>query len=111
MTAETFAVNCPVDVPAANVIEAGTVTAEFVLDRLTIRPPLGTVVFILTVHMSVPAPDIVVLAQLSLFRIGTPRPKRPMRLAAPFTALLFSVNWPVADPVTDGSNCNVTTAD
>jgi hypothetical protein len=44
--------------PAATVIEAGTVTASPLLDRLTANPPLGAAVFSVIVQRSVPAPVI-----------------------------------------------------
>jgi hypothetical protein len=56
--------------PVATVTEAGTVTAELLLARLTVNPPLGAAALSPTVHVSVPAPVIVPLAQLNEDRVA-----------------------------------------
>ena len=56
--------------PAATVTVAGTVTAELLLARLTVNPPLGAAALSPTVQVSVPAPVIVPLAQLSEDRVA-----------------------------------------
>ncbi len=72
LTAETVAEKLAVVEPAATVTEAGTVTAELLLARLTTKPPVGAAALSPTVHVSVPAPVIVPLAQLSAdsFAVG-----------------------------------------
>ena len=65
LTDETVAVKFAVVEPAATVTEAGTVTAELLLARLTVKPPLGAAALSPTVHVSVPAPVIDPPAQLN----------------------------------------------
>jgi hypothetical protein len=109
-TAETDAEKLPLVAPAAIVTEAGTVTAELLLARLTLRLPLGTAAFVTTVQLSVPAPVIVVGAQLNWVSFGTPLPNSPTFFEAPSAELLLTVSAPVVDPVTVGSNCKVSVA-
>jgi hypothetical protein len=54
VTDPTAAVNVPVVDPAATTLLAGTVTAEFVLDRLTVKPPAGATALSVTVHVELP---------------------------------------------------------
>ena len=65
LTDETVAVKLAVVEPAATVTEAGTVTAELLLARLTAKPPVGAAALSATVQVSVPAPVIDPLAQLN----------------------------------------------
>ncbi len=65
LTEETVAVKAAMVEPAAAVTVAGTVTAELLLARLTQKPPLGAAALSATVQVSVPAPEIDPLAQLS----------------------------------------------
>ena len=109
-TAETVAAKLALVPPAATVIEAGTVTAGLLLDRLTVRPPLGTAALNATAQLSVPAPLIVTLAQLSLVSFGTPLPVSPTLLRFPSAESLVKSSSPVADPVVVGSNCRVSVA-
>ena len=109
-TAETVAEKFPLVEPAASVIEAGTTKDGLLLLRLTFRPPMGTAVLVVTVQLSVPAPVIVVLVQLSWASLGTPLPCSPILLKAPSDELLVKSSSPVAEPVTVGSNCKVTVA-
>ena len=51
--------------PAGMVSEAGTVTAESLLDRFMVKPPLGAAALSPTVQLSVPAPVMVPLEQLN----------------------------------------------
>jgi hypothetical protein len=55
-TDEILAVNVALVVPLGTVVDDGTVTAELLLERLTISPPLGAVEVSVTVQLSVPAP-------------------------------------------------------
>jgi len=72
LTAETVAVKLALVDPAPTVTEAGTVTAELLLVRLTANPPLGAAALSVTVQLSVPAPVIDPLAQVSALNTGTP---------------------------------------
>jgi hypothetical protein len=96
--------------PAATVTEAGTVTAELLLARLTAKPPLAAAGFRVTVQLSVPAPVIDPLVQLSPLNIGTPVPLRLIKVEVPLDELLVNVSWPVAAPAVAGSNCTVSVA-
>ena len=106
-TAETAAEKLPLVAPAANVIEAGTANDELLLLRPTVRPPLGTAVFVTTVQLSVPAPVIVVLAQFNLVSLGTPLPCSPIFFNVPSDEVLVMSSSPVVEPVAEGSNCKV----
>jgi len=50
----------------------GTVTAELLLDRLTLTPPPGAEPVSVTVHVSVPDPVMAPLLQDSVFTVGAP---------------------------------------
>ena len=65
VTVVAVAVKLALVAPAATVTVAGTVTAELLLARLTVNPPLGAAALSATVQLSVPAPVIVPLAQLN----------------------------------------------
>jgi hypothetical protein len=106
VTGETFAVNWALVEPAAMVTEAGTTTALLLLVRLTPRP-LSAAAFSVTLQLSVPAPVIAPLAQVSPLSTGTPMPLRATEAEDPFAALLVTVNWPVAAPDDAGSNLMV----
>jgi hypothetical protein len=110
LTAETVAAKLPLVAPAGNVIEAGTTNDELLLFRLTFRPPVGTARLVATVQLSVPAPVTVWEAQLNCDSLGTPRPCSPILHEAPVDALLVIERFPVAAPVTVGSNCRVSVA-
>jgi len=56
LTAEAVAVNAALVAPAGTVTDAGTLTAELLLARATVNPPLGAAAVRLTVQASVPAP-------------------------------------------------------
>jgi hypothetical protein len=109
-TGDTVAVKLAVVDPAATVTEAGTVTAELLLARLTAKPPLAAAGFRVTVQLSVPAPVIDPLVQLSPLNIGTPVPLRLITVAVPLEELLVKVSWPAAAPAVVGSNCTVSVA-
>ena len=69
VTVVAVAVKLALVAPAATVTVAGTVTAELLLARLTVNPPLGAAALSATVQLSVPAPVIVPLAQLNEDRV------------------------------------------
>jgi hypothetical protein len=110
LTAETVAEKLAVVDPAATVTVAGTVTAELLLATLTVNPPLAAAAFSVTVQLSVPAPVIEPLEQLSALNIGTPLPLRAIVVDEPLEELLVRVNEPEAAPATVGSNCTVIVA-
>ncbi len=56
VTAETLAVKAALVTLAGTVTEAGRVTAGSLLDKLTLRPPLGAAALSVTVQASVPDP-------------------------------------------------------
>jgi hypothetical protein len=91
-------------------IEAGTVTAELLLDRPTVNPPLAAAAFNVTVQLSVPAPVIEPLEQISPASTGTPVPLNVMEVVDPVDELLVSASDPDAAPATVGSNCTVSMA-
>jgi hypothetical protein len=67
----TEAVKLAVVALAATVTDAGTVTDASLLERLTLKPPLRAAAFNVTVHVSVPAPVIDPLAQVSALSVTT----------------------------------------
>jgi hypothetical protein len=89
---------------------AGTVTAELLLARLTVKPPLAAATFSVTVQLSVPAPVIDPLLQLSPLNTGTPVPLRLITVELTLDELLVKVREPEAAPATVGSNCTVSVA-
>lgn len=96
--------------PAGTLTEAGTVTAELLLERPTANPPLGAAAFNVTVQLSVPAPVIEPLEQVSPASTGTPVPLNAMEVVVPVDELLVSVSEPDAAPAAVGSNCTVSVA-
>lgn len=96
--------------PVATVTEAGTITDELLLARLTRMPPLTAAAFSVTVQLSVPTPVIDPLVQLSPLNTGTPAPVRLIRVEVPLVELLVKVNEPVSAPPAVGSNLTVSIA-
>lgn len=92
LTAEAFAVNDALMDPGGTVTVAGTVTAVLLLARVTACPPLGAPEFSVIVQLSVPAPVIDPLTQLSVVSTGTPLPAKVTFFEFPSAELLFSVN-------------------
>jgi hypothetical protein len=96
LTEDTVAVKLAVVDPAATVTEAGTVTAELLLARLTANPPLGAAPLRVTVQLSVPAPVIDELVQFRLVKVGVlaevPLPLRPTTIVPFPQALLVIVS-------------------
>ena len=75
-----MAVNPALVAFAGTVTVLGTVTAELLLDRFTLSPPLGAAAVSVTVHASVPDPVMVPLLQYSaLSAVGAAVPV-PLRL-------------------------------
>jgi hypothetical protein len=93
--------------PAGTTIEAGTVTDELLLARLTENPPLAAAAFSITVQASVPAPVMDEFAQESAAGTGRPVPLK-LITDVPFgEELLLMVRAPVAAPAAEGSNCTI----
>jgi hypothetical protein len=65
---------------AATVTDAGTVTADLVLARLTLKPPVGAADERVTVQASEPAPLKDALSQLRPVIVGTGAAPAPVRL-------------------------------
>jgi hypothetical protein len=110
VTAFTVVVKLPLVAPPANATLTGTVTAELLLARLTANPPPAAAAFSVTVQLSVPAPDIDPLEQVSPVSTGRPVPFRLTAVDVPVEELLVSVSAPVAGPAAVGSNCTVSVA-
>jgi hypothetical protein len=71
---------------AGTVTVLGIVTAELLLDRLTLSPPLGAAAVSVTVHASVPDPVMVPLLQYSALSAAGAAVPVPLRLT---TAVLL----------------------
>jgi hypothetical protein len=109
-TEDTVAVNPALVAFAGTVTALGTVTAELLLDRLTLRPPLAAAPFSVTVQASVPDPVMDALLQESALSAagGVSAVPVPLRLitAAPLVEeLLMTVIAPVSVPAAAGLNC------
>jgi len=63
LTADTVAENAALVAAAATVTDVGTTTALLLLERPTLKPPVGADPVSVTVHASVPAPVIDELLQ------------------------------------------------
>jgi hypothetical protein len=99
LTEETLAVKLVLVAPDATVTEAGTVTAELLLARATVSPPLAAAAFSMTVQLSVPAPVIDPLAQLKALKLvefvelaEVPVPLSPIKSVPLTVELLLMVN-------------------
>jgi hypothetical protein len=103
-TADTVAVNAALVAPAATVTVDGTVTAELLLARFTVSPPLAAATFSETVQESLPAPVIEEFVHDTALGVGIPVPLRGTVAVPPDPALLDIVNVPDAAPATAGSN-------
>ena len=110
LTDDTVAGKLALDEPAGTVTDAGTVTAELLLPRLTANPPVAAAPFSVTVQLSVPAPVIDPLVQVSPANTATPVPLRLTTVDVPVDELLVNVNVPEAAPAAVGSNCTVRVA-
>jgi hypothetical protein len=111
LTEETVAEKPAVLEPAVTTTEAGTVTEELLLARLTVKPPLAAAVFSVTVQASVAEPVIEEFEQVMALSKGRPVPVRLIALLGLMEELLLTVTVPLAAPATVGSNCTVSVAD
>jgi hypothetical protein len=91
-TDDAVTVKLAVIAPAATLTAAGSVTAVFVLDRLTICPPLGAGAFRITLQASVPDPVIDPLLQETALRTVIPVPLSPTTAVGLAEELLVTVN-------------------
>ncbi len=92
ITAETVAVNAAVVPPAGTVTVAGTATAVLLLERFTIRPPVGAGPVSVTAQASVPAPAKEAAEQVSVPNVAcdVPVPLSEM-FAVPFVEELLAM--------------------
>lgn len=106
-TAVVVAVKFALVSPAGTVTDAGTVTAELLLERFTTSPPAGAPVLRFTVHRSEPAPMMVAWLQkspASTAWIASPVPVRLM-VVTPLPGASEAIEIdPVAVPAAEGSN-------
>jgi len=103
-------VNPVLAAPAGTVTVLGTVTAELLLVRFTIIPPLGAAAVSVTVQASVPDPVMAPLLQDSAPNAAGAAVPVPLRLiiAVPLVEeLVAMVSCPVAVPATAGLNCRL----
>jgi len=105
LTEFTVAVKPALVSPAGTLTEAGTVTAALLLDRLTVSPPLAAAAFNVTVQLSVPAPVMALVAQLTPVGTGIPVPLKVTAVEDPLDASLVTVTCPDSDPAAPGLNC------
>jgi hypothetical protein len=91
LTDETVAVKLAVVAPAGTVKLAGTVTADSLLATLTANPPLCAAEFSVTVQLSVPAPVIDPLTQVSPLNTGAAVPNCRAKVLAALLALAVRV--------------------
>jgi hypothetical protein len=110
LTVVTVAVKLAEVDPAATVTEAGAVTAELLLARLTVNPPVGAAVFSDTVQLSVPAVLIDPLLQVKPLNTGCPVPLRLITVEVPDEELLVRVRVPETVAAAVGSNCTLSVA-
>ena len=107
LDAVTVALKLAEFAPAATVNEEGTVTAELLLERLTVNPPVPAATFRLTVQGSVPDTAIDPLAHVSPPMVDAPVPDRLTFRARPSEEVFVNVNSPVDVPAAVGSNCTL----
>ena len=98
------------EAPAGTVTEAGVVTEVLLLDKAIVKPPVAAAAFSVTVQLSVPAPVIELVAQLSAVSTGRPVPVNPMVEIVPVDELLLMANAPADEPAAVGSNCTISVA-
>ena len=107
VTAETVAVNPALVAFAGTVTVAGTTTAELLLERATVTPPLAAGAVRLTVQASLPDPVRDALVQESALKLPATAAPVPLRLTTAdgvVEEVLLMVSCPVAAPVAVGSN-------
>ncbi len=106
----TVAVNPTLVCPAGILMDAGTVTEELLLDRLTTNPPLAAATFNVAVQLSVPAPVMEPLLQVNPASIGMPFPVRLTIFDFASDEFVDNVSEPDDAPAVIGSNWTVNVA-
>jgi len=104
VTEDTVAVNAAVFAVAGTVTELGTVTAELLLARATLRPPEGADPDKVTVQASASDPVIEVVPQLIALTVGAIVVPVPVTVTVAFGALLEIVSCPLIELAVVGSN-------
>lgn len=100
-------VNPTLVAPAGTIAEEGVETAELLLLRPTLRPPLGAAPLSVAVHAFVPLPVMDELAQERDERVGDveiPAADSRMVVGLPDEELLLTVSFPLTDPAAVGLN-------
>jgi len=108
-TAETDAEKPALVAPAATVTEAGTATAELLLAKPTVNPPVAAAAFSVTVHASDCDPVMDEFVHESPVNTGTPVP--PRVTVVEDAESLTRESWPDATPALVGSNPTVRVVD
>jgi hypothetical protein len=104
-TPETVAEKPALDEPAGTVTVEGTATADWLLARFTVNPPLAAAALRVTVQGSVPEPLMDPSVHERPFRTGMPVPLRLTALEDEES--LAIVSCPDTAPATEGSNWTV----
>jgi len=110
VTEDTVAVNAALAAPAGMVMDAGTVAAALLLDKVATCPPVGAVAFSVTVQEEVAGATRELLAQASELSTGTPAPVKLMAVEGLAGELLEMVIVPAAAPAIEGLKRTVRTA-
>jgi hypothetical protein len=97
--------------PAGIVMDAGTVAAALLLDKVRTCPPVAAVAFNVTVQEEVAPARRELLAQARVLSNGTPAPVRLMAVEGLAGELLEIVIVPAAAPAMDGLKRTVSDAD
>jgi hypothetical protein len=115
-TAATVAVKPALVAPAATVTDAGTLTDPLLLPNVTVTPPVGAAALSATVQLSVPAPVIDPLVQVSALNAGV-LPVVAVPVPLRFTVTVFAalpvelpvtINCPLAAPAPVGAKFTLT---
>ena len=109
VTEATLAVKVALVAVAGIDTTPGTVTAELLVAKATLTPPVGADPDRVTVHESASDPVMVVLLQLIPATVGATVVPLPLRLTVAVGALLEIVSCPVTALADVGSNCTVST--
>jgi hypothetical protein len=91
-TADTFSVNCTLEVFACTIAAVVVTTAALLLDMATLKPAAGAGPLKVNVHWSVPAPLIDALAQVKPVSTGSPVPLSGIVAVPLVEELLSTVN-------------------
>ena len=95
VTDETVVLNPMLVALAGTVTVDGTVAAALLLERFTGNPALGAAPLRVTVHASVPAPDMETLVQVSVLNAAMPDPLMLTTAEGLAEELLVMVSVPV----------------